>query len=281
MKPPTLFLEVILRNKFPFKLGLTSLTYPNLDLIENVKRVGEEFDFVELTLEYPRNLPLTDEVIGELNTLKEEKGLEYSIHLPLSIRLATTNPYLREASVEVIAETYQKAAELDPLVYTLHVTPLYYPGGSPLTHLFEIKQFEDQLKKARESLLELKQYVDPSKVAVENLFTDLMSIQGFLKDEGYGRCLDVGHLVKRDKDPVLNYYENSNSIVNLHLHGVVEGNDHQQLKPEAENLDLVGLFEAMKSQDYTGLVVLEQFKPEHLSRSLETMGSAWTKTWVD
>lgn len=88
--------------------------------------------------------------------------------------------------------------DLDPLVYTLHATPLYYPGGSPLTHLFEIKQFENQLE-----------------------------------DEGYGRCLDIGHLVMRDKDPVLNYYENSNSIVNLHLHGVVEGNDHRQLEPVA------------------------------------------------
>lgn len=269
-----------MKNNFPFKLGLTSLTYPNLDLIENVKRTGEVFDFVELTLEYPRNLPLTDENIEELNALKNEKGVEYSVHLPLSIRLATTNPFLRKASIEVVAKTYEKAAKLDPLLYTLHVTPLYYPGGSPLTHLFEINQYRDQLEKARESLRELKQYLDPSEIAVENLFTDLIRLQDFLDEEGYGRCLDVGHLIKRDKDPVLHYCENSDSIINLHLHGVVEGSDHQQLKPEADNLELVGLFEAMKTEDYTGPVVLEQFKPEHLKESLETMASAWSDVSV-
>ena len=261
-------------NDFPFKLGLTSLTYPNLNMVENVKRCAETYDLIELTLEYPKSLPLTDEKISELNELKAEAGLEYSIHLPLSIQLASTNPHLREASVEVIKEIYRKAEALNPIVYTLHVTPIYYPGGSPLTHLFEIEQFEDQIDRAKESLVELNEVVDSGKIAVENLFTDLSRIQSFLEEEGYGRCLDVGHLVKRDEDPVLHYYEHSDSIINLHLHGVINGEDHQQLEPDAENFDLLGLFEAMERRGYSGPVILEQFKPEHLSRSLKTMRSA-------
>lgn len=268
-------------NDFPFKLGLTSLTYPNLNLTENVKRCGETYDLIELTLEYPKSLPLTDEKISELNELKAEMGLEYSVHLPLSVQLASTNPHLRRASVEVIKETYRKAEALSPLVYTLHVTPIYYPGGSPLTHLFEIEQFEDQIDRAKESLVELNEVVDPGKIAVENLFTDLSRIQSFLEEEGYGRCLDVGHLVKRDEDPVLHYYENSDSIINLHLHGVVNGEDHQQLEPDAENFDLLGLFEAMEKRGYSGPVILEQFKLEHLNRSLETMKSAIQEVRVE
>ena len=267
--------------EFSFKLGATSLTYPNLDLVENIRRTSEEFDLVELTLEYPRNLPLEKEKIAELKELKEEKALDYSIHLPLSIRLATTNPHLRKASVEVVATTYKKAEKLDPELYTLHVSPVYYPGGSPLTHLFEIKQFQNQLEKARESLLELKKYLDPGKIAVENLFTDVSRLQGFLDREGFRRCLDVGHMVKRGEDPVLHYYENADSIINLHLHGVIEGTDHQQLEPESDNLNLVGLFEALKDRGYEGPVVLEQFKPEHLNRSLETMVSAWQQVHID
>ncbi len=233
-----------------------------------------------MTLEYPRSLPLTDEEIEKLKRLKKEKDLEYSIHLPLSIRLATTNPALREASVEVIARTYHRVEELDPLVYTLHVSPIYYPGGSPLTRLFEIQQYEDQLDRARQSLRELKDYLDPEEIAVENLYTDMSGLQVFLDEERYGRCLDVGHLVMRDKDPILHYYENSESIINLHLHGVIDGNDHQQLEPESEGLDLTGLFEAMESKGYRGPVVLEQFKPEHLNRSMETMNSAWKEIQV-
>ena len=56
--PPPFLSEVNLIKDFPFTLGATSLTYPNLNIIENVKRTSDEFDLVELTLEYPRNLPL-------------------------------------------------------------------------------------------------------------------------------------------------------------------------------------------------------------------------------
>ena len=266
---------------FPFSLGATSLTYPNLDLIENVKRTSDKFDLVELTLEYPRNLPLGRERVEELKKLKEKKGIDYSIHLPLSIRLATSNPHLRKASLDVVAETYKEAEKLDPLLYTLHITPVYYPGGSPLTHLFEIKQFENQLEKARESLSELKKYLDPAKIAVENLFTDVSRLQGFLEKEGFKRCLDVGHMVKRGDDPVLNFYENAESIINLHLHGVIEGDDHQQLEPETDNLNLVGLFEALLDRGYEGPIILEQFKPDHLARSIETMNSAWQDVHLD
>jgi len=269
-----------LNKDFPFKLGSTSLTYPNLNLLENVKRTPDEFDLVELTLEYPRNLPLKDKTVRKLEELREERGVDYTIHLPLSIRLATTNPHLREASIRVVAETYEQAEKLDPLVYTLHVTPMYYPGGSPLTHLFEVEQYMNQLEKARESLEQLKDYLDPGKIAVENLFTDLHRLQGFLEEEGYGRCLDVGHLIKREEDPVLHYYENSASIINLHLHGVVEGNDHRQLEEEAENLNLISLFEVLRKKDYEGPIILEQFKTGHLKESLDTMASAWDEVKV-
>jgi len=265
---------------YTFKLGSTSLTYPNLNLLENVERTSTEFDLVELTLEYPRNLPLKDRTIRKLKELGQEMELDYSIHLPLSVKLATTNPRLREASVEVVAETYKQAEKLDPLVYTLHLSPIYYPGGSPLTHLFEIEQYMNQLEKARESLGQLKDYLNPGKIAVENLFTDLHRLQGFIDESGYGRCLDVGHLVKRGKDPALHFYENSDSIINVHLHGVVEGSDHQQLGTDGDGLNLVGLFEVMKERSYDGPVILEQFKPEHLEQSLDTIDSAWSEVEI-
>jgi len=262
-------------HRYPFVLGSTSLTYPNLGLIENVRRRPSEFNLVELTLEYPRSLPLTDEKIEELNRIKEKEGLTYSIHLPLSIRLASTNPRLRETSVEVIADTYERAEKLDPVVYTLHVSPIYPPGGSPLTHLFEITQFADRLEKGKKSLLELAEHLDPGKIAVENLFTDLHRLQGFLDDHGYRRCLDIGHLTKSGNDPLLHFYENARSISNVHLHGVIDEKDHQQLGPEENNLDLVGLFEVIKSIGYSGPVILEQFKTNHLDESLETIERAW------
>jgi len=267
--------------EFPFRLGSTSLTYPNLDLIENVSRTSDQFDLVELTLEYPRSLPLDNEKVDRLNSLKEEKGLEYTIHLPLSIRLATTNPRIRKASIEVVGETYEKAERLDPILYTLHVSPIYYPGGSPLTHLFEIKQFEDQVEEAKKSLVELKDHLDPGRIAVENLFTDVSRLQSFLENEGYGRCMDVGHLLKRGEDPVLHFYENHSSIINIHLHGVIDGDDHQQLQEQDSELNLVALFEAMRDRGYDGPIILEQFKPEHLNQSIESMNAAWKQVRVE
>lgn len=266
-------------NSYPFQLGCTSLTYPNLGLLENVKRRPSKFDLIELTLEYPRDLPLSEKKIAELNQLKEKEEIEYSVHLPLSIRLASTNPRLRRPSIEVIAETYRKAEEIDPLVYTLHVSPIYPPGGSPLTHLFEIDQYTDRIECAKDSLCELKKHLDPGKIAVENLFTDLNELQDFLNEEGYSRCLDVGHLTKAEKDPLLNFYQNSGVIENVHLHGVVNDRDHQQLEPESD-LDLVGLFEVIKETGYAGPLILEQFKTEHLDQSISVIEDAWDKAVV-
>ncbi len=264
---------------YPFQLGCTSLTYPNLGLVENVKRRPVEFGLVELTLEYPRNIPLEEDEIEELNRIKKRDGLEYTVHLPLSVRLASTNPRLRKTSIDVVTETYEQAEKLDPLVYTLHVSPIYLPGGSPLTRLFELDQYDNRIEAAKDSLLELKDHLEPGKIAVENLFTDLRDLQGFLNQEGYKRCLDVGHMTKGGKDPLLHFYRNSGVIKNVHLHGVVGDRDHQQLEADSD-LDLVGLFEVIRKDGYEGPIVLEQFKTEHLDQSLSVIEDAWDKAVV-
>ncbi|MBS3812234.1 sugar phosphate isomerase/epimerase [Candidatus Bipolaricaulota bacterium] len=266
-------------HNYPFQLGCTSLTHPNLGLVENVRRRPVEFDLIELTLEYPRNLPLEDDDIDELNRLKDKEGLDYSVHLPLSVRLASTNPRLRQPSIEVVAETYERAERLNPLTYTLHVSPIYPPGGSPLTRLFELDQYANRIEYAKDSLLKLKDHVDPGKIAVENLFTELRDLQGFLNHEGYRRCLDVGHMIKGGKDPLLHFYRNADVIENVHLHGVVGDRDHQQLEPDSD-LDLVGLFEVIKEVGYEGPIVLEQFTLDHLDRSLSVIEDAWGKAVV-
>ena len=267
-------------DNFPFQLGSTSLSYPNLDLFSNLELLADKFDLVELTLDYPKSLPMSEEQVDRLGEAKEKLGLDYSIHLPLSVNLATNNPFLRQASVENVASTFELVSPLDPVVYTLHLNPMFWPGRTSLTTLFELKELEAHCEAAHQSLKDLKDRVEPSKVAIENLSTDLSEIQDIIVEEGYGRCVDVGHLVKIGRDPLLHFYSNSDSVINLHLHGVVEGDDHQQINRDGGAFNLVGLLEVMVETNYSGPVILEQFDPEHIDTTLETLSDAWNQVRV-
>jgi sugar phosphate isomerase/epimerase len=276
---------------FPFKLGATSLTYPNLGLVENVARQartlaqaraqaqgeGENWDYLELTLDYEDGPPLPEGEIERLLALQEETGIEYTIHLPLSLALASPNPRLRQASVESLAELFPRAERLNPAYYVLHITPILPLGRTPLSRLFEARQLLQAVEAARHSLQELKELIDPRKVAVENLWTDAEELDPFLLEEGFSRCFDTGHLILSDSDPLLHFARHHHRVIVIHLHDVLENHDHQPLGQQGGKLDLIGLLELMKGLDYRGYVTLEQFSPEHLGASIQALKGAWER----
>lgn len=263
-------------SSYPFKLGATSLTYPNLGIVENVIRQATGWDHIEITLGYDgERLDLDDEVVRKLLQLQGEKEIEYTIHLPLSLAVASLNPHLREASLRALAEIFPRAERLQPAYYVLHVTPIFPPGRTPLSRLFEARQFLRGVEAAQRSLKELKGLIDPRKIAVENLWTDVEELTPFLAEEGFSRCFDAGHLTLSGGDPLLHFVRHHSSIVVIHLHDVLNGRDHNPVGQEGGKLDLVGLLELIKEFDYRGYLTLEQFTPEHLEASRKALATAW------
>lgn len=267
------------KTALPFKLGVTSLTYPNLSLEENVLRQAESWDHIELTLDYKDGPPLLDPEVEHLLALREEKGVEYTIHLPLSLALASPNPHLRRASVESLVELFPKAERLEPAYYVLHITPIFPLGRTPLSRLFEVRQLLQAVEAAQRSLLELKQLrlVDPEKIAVENLWTDAEELNSFLLEEGFSCCFDTGHFILNGGEPLLHFARYHHQIRVIHLHDVLESHDHHPVGQQGGRLDLVGLIELLKEFDYRGYVTLEQFSPEHLEASRVALEAAWEK----
>lgn len=265
-------------NSYTFKLGVTSLTWPNLGLVENVVRQADGWDYIELTLGYDDGeLSLTDEVIDRLLKLQAEKKIEYTIHLPLSLAVASLNPHLRVASLRALAEILPRAERLQPAYYVLHVTPIFPLGRTPLSRLFEARQFLRGVEAAQRSLKELKELIDPQKIAVENLWTDVEELMPFLIEEGFSRCFDAGHLLMNGGDPLLHFARHHSSVVVIHLHDVLKDRDHNPVGQEGGRLDLVGLLELIREFDYRGYLTLEQFTPEHLEASRAALATAWER----
>lgn len=270
------------KEHYPFKLGVTSLTYPNLSLEENVLRQAGGWDYIELTLDYNgEDPPLPDREIERLLALREETRIEYTIHLPLSLALASPNPHLRQASVESLAEILPRAEHLKPAYYVLHISPVLPLGRTLLSRLFEVRQLLRAVEAARRSLLELKGLIEPGRIAVENLWTDAEELDPFLLEEGFGRCFDTGHLILSGADPLLHFARHHNQIKVIHLHDVLEGRDHQPLGQEGGKLDLVSLLELLREFDYRGYVTLEQFSPEHLEASRLALQRSWSEITME
>jgi len=261
---------------FPFKLGVTSLTYPNLDILENVSRQATRWDYIEITLGYDgERLELSDDLVERLLQLQQEKGSEYTIHLPLSLAVASLNPHLRAASIRALAEIFPQAERLRPAYYVLHVTPIFPPGRTPLSRLFEARQFLRGVEAAQRSLKEVKELIEPNKIAVENLWTDVEELMPFLIAEGFSRCFDAGHLLMNGGDPLLHFARHRSSVVVIHLHDVLNNRDHNPVGQDGGKLDLVGFLELLKEFDYRGYLTLEQFTPEHLEASRAALTEAW------
>lgn len=261
--------------KFPFLLGCTSLTYPDKDLVENLKQVPDHFNSIEITLEYPRTLPLQPKTIDQIRALQEQQGWSITIHLPLSLQMTSPNPYMQDASLRTLEQAFSAVARLEPLAYVLHVTPFFNTGGTPLGRVFETTLHQERMEATRSTLDRLRNIIDPQMIAVENLFHNLVFLEDVIRQYDYGVCMDTGHLLLNQADVYLFYEKHKRRIKVIHLHDVVGGKDHQQLGQGESGFDVKALLYLLKQSNYANSVVLEQFKPEHLDQSYRVMVEGW------
>lgn len=261
---------------YPFQLSATSLTIPTLNEMDNLE-VNRQLGLkeVEVTLEFPRSLPVPTDLKQKMLEYQEKYEFSYTIHLPLSMHMTDVNPYVREASLQTLKHIFAEIEELAPRAYVLHVSPFYYTGGTPLGRPFEVQLHEDRWKATYDSLSRLAQMIDPRKIAIENLFHDLIFQDEFIREFDYSVCMDVGHLLLNKSDIYLFYYKYRDRIKVIHLHDVVHGQDHQQLGEPGSTLDLQAFFYLLRKDGYTNTIVLEQFKPEHIRQSLQAIDTAW------
>ncbi|MFW9908129.1 MAG: cobamide remodeling phosphodiesterase CbiR [Candidatus Thorarchaeota archaeon] len=212
-----------------FSGGAPDLSHFNI--LEILKRGAqiEHISVLELTMDINsifQNV-LTAEKIDDLNGLRDELGISYTVHLPLwSIELATFNEYVRRASVECMVDAIKMVEPLEPEVYVLHCTgplateftQLKYPDhivhmiGTLMSGLFSAKSVEEIITGSE---------VDPSKIGIENLEFPFDITRNLVDEYGTGICFDTGHLLsgQSGNETVLEFYrKHRDKIVELHLH---------------------------------------------------------------
>lgn len=259
-----------------FLYAVPTLTFPELDTEINVRAMAEFAPCIEITLDYGFNLPLSDDLVRRLVAAKEELGLEYTVHLPLTINLASLNSLVRGASVETVQQTLAAARPLEARRYALHVTPIYNPQGSSLGAEFAEKQLKQVLGVARESIEQLLPLVgDSRRLCVENIWASLYLLYDeVVKPLDLGVCLDLGHLILDSKDPAEYLRLYRDQLEHIHLHDVVNGRDHLPLGNPEGKLDLDGVVQALFELDYQGVIVHELFHVDHIKQSLAAFRQA-------
>ena len=191
-----------------------------------------------------------------------------SVHLPTTLDLASPDPARREASLALARRACACAAPLEPAHYVLHVPALpptlvavpgqYLHPGAPF-------DWAGWRRRALRSLALLAEGVGRHRLLVENINYSPCFLDPLL-DQGFGLCLDVGHLLLGDEDVPAHLERYLPRAGEIHLHGVQGHTDHlslARLPPERVKRWAAHL----RAHRYRQPVTLEVFRPEDLTES--------------
>lgn len=239
-----------------FRLGAPSNVLPG-DLIQNVLYLRRQVSDVQLV--FKDYSVISDQNLQQLLQLKGGQDLSCSVHMPLSTPIHASPDLVLERALPLI----ESLADLNPLTHTFHFdVPKGYIGGQADQGLIETYiQFFARLKTRFPGL----------SFSLENIDTALAELDPVIDDAAVSYAIDIGHLLRKGH-PLGEVRERLGQAAVVHLHhaGPVEASpdaavDHLPLPAFAPYLSLLS--------DYSGLVTIENYHPQHLEQSLETVRS--------
>ena len=250
-----------------FRLGTTSFIIPD-HIIPNVKKLGSFFDEIELLVFESLaldSLPSKGDV-KTLLSLSRDLNLTYNIHLPTDVSLSDESSQKRQAAADTLLKVLDRFAPLNPSTHTLH---LEMPRD-----LRQISRDQNEIRTwidfIRDGLcLLLPGVSDLNTISVETLDYPLFYIESLIKEFHLSVCLDVGHQILYNHNPVQTFGTHKLRIPLIHLHGVEDSGkgtkDHKALDtlPQDAIMKIIGILETFR-----GVVSLEVFNIENLNRSL-------------
>ncbi len=259
------------KQRFPFRFGTSSYIIP-ADIIPNVEFLKEKVDDIELVLfesDEFSNLPSPSDM-QRLRELALESDLTYSVHLPLDVYFGHPDRQERERSVAKCHRIIELCRELPKSAYVLH----FEAGPSVDINGFSpgaLCRFTDALRDSVEMLLQGTEEA-PSSFCIENLNYPFELVWPVVEAFDLSVTMDVGHL-EYYGFPTKSYLERYLHRTRvLHMHGVLEGKDHNSLalmKPEA--LDLVMQVLTKDSLGASRVFTLEIFSEEDFNSSCNAM----------
>jgi sugar phosphate isomerase/epimerase len=266
-------IAVIIKKKWPFKVGTTSFIDPG-PIVDNVKKLGPVFDEIELLVFESLPFMTTDgpvpvlpqpHEIKELARLSQELGVTYNIHLPVDVSLTSPSRKERILGVDTIKRVVDLCSPLSPSTHTLH---LEFTPADALEGKAGIEKWQERALESLETLCPFLNHL--SDISIETLEYPPEYLFEILDSLDVALCIDAGHLIKYNYDIKALFDRYGHRVPLIHLHGVdfshERPKDHQGLDKTPMDRFLPTL-EVLKQFD--GVVSLEVFNRGNLQDSVD------------
>lgn len=258
-----------------WKIGAPSMVFGE-DLLENVRLLAENVDHIEIILFHTpslHNIPGPKE-IRTLREIGKQKNVTFTVHLPDSLEIASSNVSRRKESIELARKICLELAEVDLRHYVLHIpftAPTLVPVPDLYFHTGNEQDWDGWTKRALESLGALHEGIGQgNKLLVENINYSPSFLEPFWEEGFCEFCLDIGHLMLGQEDVmgVMKQYLDVARVI--HLHGVRGYEEHLSLSILPRAL-LDGWLRYLKMASFQGVLLLEMFSPRDLEESMDIL----------
>jgi len=259
----------------PYRIGAPSMVFGE-DLLENVRLLAEHVDHIEIILfhtPFLHNIPGPKE-IRTLREIGKQKDVTFTVHLPDSLEIASSDRLRRKESLELARKLFLELAEVDLSHYVLHIpftAPTLVPVPNLYFHTGDEQDWDGWTKRALESLEVLYEGIGQgNKLLVENINYSPSFLEPFWEEGFCGFCLDIGHLVLGQEDVMGVMKQYLNVTRAIHLHGVRGYEEHLSLSVMPRDL-LAGWLRYLKKASFQGVLLLEMFSPRDLGESMDIL----------
>jgi sugar phosphate isomerase/epimerase len=255
-----------LKNQFPFRLGAPSYVVPG-DILTNVNYLSKKVDDIELVIFESDEISALPELktIFELGQVALHNDLTFTVHLPLDIWLGDSDQHERQKSVAKCLRVIEHMQPLTPFGYVFHCikTPKYPSNNT------DSACWRKNIEKSIDELLFSE--LASNMICIETLEYPFELIEPIIMEKQLSICLDIGHILmnRLPMENYLNKFIKQSRIV--HLHGVKEGRDHQEISTVGDKF-LSLLFQQLnKSKSSEQVVTVEVFNSLAFNASLSIM----------
>ncbi len=240
-----------------------------------VNRLADDgFKLIELGGDLGMFFPQTffPPAIDALQKLKQERGLSYTVHLPLwSVEPSTPLTHVREGSTRSIIEIIQATMRLEPECYVLHATGSLAAEFSQM-HLpaegkgLILRLFQSHALQSLKSILE-ETDLPGRKLAIETIEFPFELMLELAEALDLSVCLDTGHILAGFSGKV-ELFDVLEKVLprlgEIHLHDcpyygkegkLGYGKDHQPLG--TGDLDVARLLKRLEEANYKGPIIFE------------------------
>jgi sugar phosphate isomerase/epimerase len=160
------------------------------------------FNLIELGGDLALFLPHTfsPPEMDKLAALKAERGLDFTLHLPLwSVEPSTPLQPVRQGSVRAVVDSINAAKGVDPEIYVLHATgalaaEFFRMRGPEAARALLMRQFQGAARESIRAILR-ETGIPSRKIAIETIEFPLNLTLELADELDLSICFDTGHIL--------------------------------------------------------------------------------------